>query len=152
MNTDGNKLVIFSSIALYYGDTYIYYSIRATACNCKFISSLIFLPLFPSPSFLPLPPCFLTSFLPKVSLYLRLHVKLSTTAAVTVWNDEVVKAIFHLVMDKGTVAEVKSGLEFGQKVDLPSSIAFSPQLLTKLFTSEGQVRPFQHLRWAEWCF
>ena len=26
-NTDGNKLVIFSGIALYYGDTYIYYGI-----------------------------------------------------------------------------------------------------------------------------
>lgn len=74
------------------------------------------------------------------------------TSAITVWNDEVIKAIFHLPMDKGTVADVKRGLEFGQHVDLPSNLAFSSELLTKLFISEGQVRPFQHLRWAEWYF
>ena len=32
-NTDGNKLVIFSGIALYYGDTYIYYH-TSNSCEC----------------------------------------------------------------------------------------------------------------------
>ena len=75
---------------------------------------------------------------------------MTQTSAITVWKDEVIEAIFHLPMEKGTVAEVKRGLDFGQDVDLPSNLAFSSELLTKLFIYEGQVRPFQHLRWAEW--
>ena len=53
-------------------------------------------------------------------------------------------------MDSQTVAEVKKGLDFGQQVDLPSKLTFSPKLLAELFASEGlrQVRPFKHLRCA----
>ena len=49
-------------------------------------------------------------------------------------------------MDEAIMAEVKKGLEIGQKVDLPPHLAFSPQLLANLFASEEQVRPFQQLR------
>ena len=65
-----------------------------------------------------------------------------------VWHKEVIKAITHLPMDRGMVAEVKNGLEFGGLVNLPSNLAFSPMLLTKLFASDGTVRPFQHLRYS----
>ena len=53
-------------------------------------------------------------------------------------------------MDSQTVAEVKKGLDFGQQVDLPSNLTFSPKLLAELFAGEGlgQVRPFNHLRCA----
>ena len=71
-----------------------------------------------------------------------------TQSANNVWHDEVIKAIVHLPMDRGMVAEVKNGLEFGQQVNLPSNLTFSLLLLTKLFASDGIVRPFQHLRYS----
>ena len=69
-----------------------------------------------------------------------------TRNTTNIWNEEVIKTIAHLAMDPETVAEVKRGLEFGQQVDLPSGLAFSPLLLANLFASEQCVRPFQHLR------
>ena len=80
---------------------------------------------------------------------MRLHVEFGivTQKTANVWHDEVIKAIAHLAMDPGMVAEVKKGLEFGQQVNLPSKLAFaSPLLLANLFANEGRVRPFQHLR------
>ena len=69
----------------------------------------------------------------------------STANTWNTWNNEVIKTIFLLPMDSQMV---KKGLDFGQQVDLPSYLTFSPKLLTELFASEGQVRPFQHLRCA----
>ena len=69
-----------------------------------------------------------------------------TRNTANVWHSEVIKAIVHLAMDPGMVAEVKEGLEFGHQVHLPSSIAFSPPLLADLFASESNVRPLQHFR------
>ena len=87
----------------------------------------------------------------KVSLYLRLHVEcgIVTKTTTNIWHDQVIKFSAHLVMDQATVAEVKQGLEFGQQVNLPSVLAFSPLLLANLFAIEGCVRPFQHLRWDD---
>ena len=61
-----------------------------------------------------------------------------------------IKKIIHLSMDSQMVAEVKKGLDFGQQVELPSNLTFSPKLLTELFAGEGgcRVRPFNHLRCA----
>ena len=85
-------------------------------------------------------------------MFLRLHAKSGavTWNAENTWNNEVIKTIVHLSMDSQTVAEVKKGLDFGQQVDLPSNLTFSPKLLTKLFASDGlrHVRPFKHLRCA----
>ena len=80
---------------------------------------------------------------------MQLHVQRGTVIQNTeeTWNDEVVKAIAHLQMDPWMVAEVKEGLDFGQKVDLPPHLTFSTLLLTSLFVNEGRVRPFQHLRY-----
>lgn len=100
--------------------------------------------------FLPLLPFYLSNpFFLKVSLHLRLDQECGIViqkTALKVWNDEVIKAIAHLPMDEAIMAEVKKGLEIGQQVHLPPHLAFSPQLLAKLFASEGQVRPFQQLR------
>ena len=71
-----------------------------------------------------------------------------TQNADNVWHDEVIKPIVHLPMDRGMIAEVKNGLEFGQLVNLPFNLAFSLLLLTKLFASDEIVRPFQHLRYS----
>ena len=65
-----------------------------------------------------------------------------------VWCAEVIKPIVHLPMDRGMIAEVKNGLDFGRLVNLPFNLAFSLLLLTKLFASDGIVRPFQHLRYS----
>lgn len=100
-----------------------------------------------SVSLLSFPSLFLTSPSLKVSLHLRLHHECGTVKTeLKVWNDKVIKAIAHLPMDEAIMAEVKKGLEIGQKVDLPPHLAFSPQLLANLFASEEQVRPFQQLR------
>ena len=71
-----------------------------------------------------------------------------TKATASIWEDEVIKNSSHLVMNEGgmVVMEIKKGLRFGQLVQLPSSLMFSPLLLANLFVSEGCVRPFQHLR------
>ena len=84
----------------------------------------------------------------QVSLYLQLDIECGTENAENLWNCEVVKAIAHLTMESWMVAEVKEGLDFGQQVDLPSNLTFSPLLLAILFASEGYVRPFSHLRLA----
>lgn len=86
----------------------------------------------------------------QVSLYLRLEKERgteNTENAGNLWNCEI-KAIAHLTMESWMVAEVKEGLDFGQQVDLPSNLTFSPLLLVKLFASDGYVRPFSHLRLA----
>ena len=43
-NTDGNKLVIFSSIALYYGDTYILITIYNPSCTLYSVAPLYIRP------------------------------------------------------------------------------------------------------------
>ena len=82
----------------------------------------------------------------QVSLHLRLESGTKNTE--NYWNCEVIKAIAHLTMEPWMVKEVKEGLDFGQQVELPSNLTFSPLLLAKLFASEGYVRPFSHLRLA----
>ena len=84
----------------------------------------------------------------KVSLYLRLHVECGTvtTSTANVWHSKVIKVIAHLAMNSEMVAEVKEGLEFGCKINLPPNITFSPLLLANLFAYEQNVRPFHHLR------
>ena len=84
----------------------------------------------------------------QVSLYLRLEKECGTENRKDLWNCEVIKTIAHLTMESWMVAEVKEGLDFGQQVELPSNLNFSPLLLAKLFASEGCVRPFSHLRLA----
>lgn len=69
-----------------------------------------------------------------------------THSARKIWHDEVISAIAHLSLDPGMVAKIKKGLEFGQQVQLPSEVAFTPELLATLFASEESVRPFQQLR------
>ena len=87
----------------------------------------------------------------QVSLHLRLDTERDTENAENLWNCEVIKAIAHLTMESWMVAEVKEGLDFGQQVDLPSNLTFSPPFLAKLFVSEGYARPFSHLRLG-WYF
>ena len=84
----------------------------------------------------------------QVSLYLRLEKERDTKNTENLWNCEVIEAIAHLTMESWMVAEVKKGLHFGQQVELPSNLTFSPLLLAKLFASDGYVRPFSHLRLA----
>ena len=99
---------------------------------------------FPLPSSLPL--------LSEASLYLRVHADRDMPQdTTTIWQDMLIKYSPNLVMDPQTVAEVKEGLEFGQRVELPSNLTFSTLHLVKLFANEGHVRPFSHLRW-ETCY
>ena len=71
-----------------------------------------------------------------------------TQSTPDIWYDEVILVIANevMVMDEEVVEDVKEGLKFGLLINLPPNLAVSPQLLAKLFASDGRVRPFEHLR------
>ena len=64
------------------------------------------------------------------------------------WRDALLKFRRRIIFTPDNLAELRSGLDLGQRLELPFDLACNYQHLGDLFAADGVVRPFNQMTYV----